>query len=140
MVAHVNELGRHLEPTLRRFGVVKAAVYGSEAGGEATPESEFDLLVEFGPGRSLFDLSGPRQEFAEILRSKPASSPTNPSSKAQGTQSPSADSDLMTRDHRIALSDIVEPIDRILATPVAHPAVVLHSARARPRFAAKANP
>ena len=67
MVKPVQELKRQLEPTLRRYGVVKAAVYGSAARGQATPESDLDLLVEFEPGRSLFDLSGLRLELNDLL-------------------------------------------------------------------------
>jgi predicted nucleotidyltransferase len=67
MVAPVQVLKKQIEPTLRRFGVVKAAVFGSAARGEATPQSDLDLLVEFEPGRTLLDLSGLRIELGELL-------------------------------------------------------------------------
>ena len=42
-------------PELRRLGVSRLALFGSYVLGEATPESDVDLLVEFGPGRKSFD-------------------------------------------------------------------------------------
>jgi predicted nucleotidyltransferase len=42
-------------------------VFGSAARGEATPQSDLDLLVEFEPGRTLLDLSGLRIELGELL-------------------------------------------------------------------------
>jgi predicted nucleotidyltransferase len=38
-----------------RRGVRKVWVFGSVARGEANPDSDVDFLVEFEPGRSLFD-------------------------------------------------------------------------------------
>ncbi|MHB8289403.1 MAG: nucleotidyltransferase family protein [Acidimicrobiales bacterium] len=40
----------------RRHGARNVRVFGSVARGEATAGSDVDLLVDFGPGRSLFDL------------------------------------------------------------------------------------
>jgi len=54
-------------PTLRRYGVRRAAVFGSYARGQQTVESDLDILVEFESGRSLFDLSGLRIELSDIL-------------------------------------------------------------------------
>jgi predicted nucleotidyltransferase len=67
MVAPVHELRGQIEPTLRRFGVVHAAVFGSTARGEATSTSDLDLLVEFEPGHTLLDLSGLRLELESLL-------------------------------------------------------------------------
>ncbi len=39
-----------------RHGVINVRVFGSVARGEATADSDLDLLVNMAPGRSLFDL------------------------------------------------------------------------------------
>ncbi len=41
-----------LRKLLLQHGVIKASVFGSYARGEATPESDLDLLVELGDSRS----------------------------------------------------------------------------------------
>jgi predicted nucleotidyltransferase len=43
-----------LTPELRRLGVSRLALFGSYVRGEATPDSDVDLLVEFEPGRKSF--------------------------------------------------------------------------------------
>lgn len=40
---------------LREMGVRRLALFGSHARGEATPDSDVDLLVEFEPGRKSFE-------------------------------------------------------------------------------------
>ena len=40
---------------VRRLGVRSLMLFGSYARGEATPESDLDFLVEYEPGRGLFD-------------------------------------------------------------------------------------
>jgi predicted nucleotidyltransferase len=52
---------------LQRFGVTKAALFGSIVRGEATENSDIDLLVDFEPGRSLLDLAGLKIELENIL-------------------------------------------------------------------------
>ena len=44
-------------------------LYGSEARGEATPESDIDILLEFPPGidPDLFELGGMQQELSDIF-------------------------------------------------------------------------
>jgi len=40
---------------VRALGVVRLALFGSVLRGEASPESDVDLLVEFAPGKKSFD-------------------------------------------------------------------------------------
>ncbi len=44
-----------LRAVLKKHGVVKASVFGSYARGEARPDSDLDLLVDYSDGVSLFD-------------------------------------------------------------------------------------
>lgn len=52
---------------LRKYGVVRAGVFGSFVRGAQRPSSDVDFLVEFEPGRSLLDLSGLRLDLIEAL-------------------------------------------------------------------------
>ncbi len=52
---------------LRAMGVKSLAVFGSVARGEARPDSDVDLLVEFDRPVSLFDLGGLQQRLCELL-------------------------------------------------------------------------
>jgi len=47
--------------------VVRAGVFGSRARGDTGPTSDLDLLVEFEPGRSLFDLTGLQLDLSDLL-------------------------------------------------------------------------
>lgn len=47
-------LRKHRDELRKRFGVKSLAVFGSVARGEAGPESDVDILVEF-EGRATFD-------------------------------------------------------------------------------------
>ena len=67
MVAPVDEIRRKIEPTLRRYGVVRAALFGSAARGEARATSDLDFLVELEDGRSLLDLVGLQLELSDVL-------------------------------------------------------------------------
>lgn len=58
---------RGIFETARKRGVSKVRVFGSVARGEATANSDLDLLVDLQPGRTLLDLAGFRREVAELL-------------------------------------------------------------------------
>lgn len=46
---------REVLAAAQRHGAVNVRVFGSVARGDATPQSDVDLLVEWEPGRSLLD-------------------------------------------------------------------------------------
>ncbi len=61
--AGVTERVRSVEPRIRDLGVRRLALFGSVLRGEARPDSDIDLLVEFRPGEknaarffALYDL------------------------------------------------------------------------------------
>ena len=53
----------------RRYGVKKLGLFGSAARGELTPESDIDLMVEFGPASkvTLWDLPKLQDEFSALF-------------------------------------------------------------------------
>ena len=53
-----------------KYGARNVRVFGSVARGEDREDSDVDFLVEFEPGRSLFDQSGLVQELEELLGRK----------------------------------------------------------------------
>jgi hypothetical protein len=50
-----------------QHGARNVQVFGSLARGEATPESDLDLLVTLEPGRSLLDLIAIKQDLEDLL-------------------------------------------------------------------------
>ena len=50
-----------------KYGARNVRVFGSVARGEADEQSDFDLLVEFEPNRSLLDHAGLWVELQELL-------------------------------------------------------------------------
>jgi predicted nucleotidyltransferase len=50
-----------------RHGAHSVRVFGSVLRGRAGPESDIDLLVRFGEGRSLFDHVGLIQDLEDLL-------------------------------------------------------------------------
>lgn len=69
-VNQVDEIKELIITMLRQHGVKKAALFGSIVRGEATEESDVDLLIEFEGRKSLLDLAGLKIELQELLRKK----------------------------------------------------------------------
>ncbi len=57
---------------LRKYGVVRAGVFGSYARGEQNAKSDIDLLIKIRPHLkfSLLDLVGAEQELEKTLKKK----------------------------------------------------------------------
>jgi predicted nucleotidyltransferase len=58
---------RRLLDAAERHGVGHLRAFGSLARGEATADSDVDLLVDLKPGHTLLDLAAFRREAGEIL-------------------------------------------------------------------------
>ena len=59
------EITKKLKPIFQRYPVKRAALFGSYARGEHTPDSDVDILVEFtirSPGLMFFSLLGDLSE------------------------------------------------------------------------------
>ncbi len=70
MKVEINDIKIAIGDTLQKYGVTRAALFGSIVRGEETEESDIDILVEFEPGRSLLDLAGLKIELERILNRK----------------------------------------------------------------------
>lgn len=66
----IDEIKKMLIEVLKKHGVKKAALFGSIVRGEATGESDIDLLIEFEGRKSLLDLAGLKLDLQELLRRK----------------------------------------------------------------------
>ena len=51
----------------RRYGASDIRLFGSVARGDATDDSDLDLIVRFEPGRSLLDHGGLLMDLQELL-------------------------------------------------------------------------
>jgi len=63
----IQEIRAKVIPVFNRHGVVRAALFGSQARGEATKKSDLDFLVEFGGEKTLLDLAALQMELEEVL-------------------------------------------------------------------------
>ena len=66
----IAEIKSKITNPARRYGIEKAYLFGSYARGEAERESDIDICIEKGKLRTLFELSGFRQDLEETLGNK----------------------------------------------------------------------
>ena len=59
-----------LKKTLKKYGVVRAAIFGSYARGDIGQASDLDLLVDYKDGMNLFDVIDLREELEVALGRK----------------------------------------------------------------------
>lgn len=63
----VEEIRQTVLPVLHRYGVTKAAVFGSAVRGQLRPESDIDILVRIGEDISLLGFVGLKLDLEEAL-------------------------------------------------------------------------
>ncbi len=61
------EIYEKITNELNKQGAKKIAVFGSYARGEAKPDSDIDVLVEFSPRKSLLEFVRIERELSEAL-------------------------------------------------------------------------
>jgi len=67
MNSSVEEIRQTVLPILHRYGVTKAAVFGSAVRGQLRPESDIDILVRVGEDISLLDFVGLKLDLEQAL-------------------------------------------------------------------------
>ena len=63
----IEEIKNKITVPARQYGIKKAYLFGSYARGEAALGSDIDLCIEKGKIRTLFELSGFRQDLIETF-------------------------------------------------------------------------
>ncbi len=66
----IEEIKEKAVPILRSAGARKAALFGSYARGEETPESDVDILADFPIDTNLFRIGGVQYQLQEALGRK----------------------------------------------------------------------
>jgi len=64
----LEQLKAKVAPILKKYGVIRAGVFGSFARGEAKKNSDIDFLIRFSRRTSLFDLGGLKIDLEEKLK------------------------------------------------------------------------
>jgi uncharacterized protein len=57
-------------PELKKAGVLRSAIFGSFARGDAGPESDVDILIDFPEDKTLFDLMDLEENLRSVLGRK----------------------------------------------------------------------
>jgi len=66
----VEEIKNKIRPTLKKYKVKKAGIFGSVVRGETRQDSDIDILVEIDERMSLLDFVGLKLELENILGRK----------------------------------------------------------------------
>ncbi len=66
----IHEIQKKVSPILRKYGITRAAVFGSVARGEDTSQSDVDILVSLGRPMGLFTFMKMERELGEALGRK----------------------------------------------------------------------
>ncbi len=70
MSQEIQDIQYKIAPILKKYGVVKAGVFGSYARGESHENSDIDLLVVFDKKTNYFDYMVLKDELEDSLGSK----------------------------------------------------------------------
>ena len=54
----INQIKEIIKPIAKKYGLEAVYLFGSQARGEASPESDYDFYVKRGKMKDLFELSG----------------------------------------------------------------------------------
>ena len=63
----ISEIKNRIMPVLKKYGIKKAALFGSIVKGQNTEDSDIDILVEMPETATLLDLAELKIELEEIL-------------------------------------------------------------------------
>ncbi|HZX12618.1 MAG TPA: nucleotidyltransferase family protein [Candidatus Nanoarchaeia archaeon] len=70
MNEEIKEIRRKVVPILKKYGVVKAGIFGSYARGEQKKRSDVDILIKFKRAKSLLEVVGLELELKKKIRRK----------------------------------------------------------------------
>ena len=68
MNEELKEIRRKVVPILKKYGVVKAGIFGSYARGEQKKRSDVDILIKFKRAKSLLEVVGLELELKKKIR------------------------------------------------------------------------
>lgn len=67
MTQELADITERIRPILQNSAVQRAAIFGSYARGEQTPESDVDILVEHADSATLFDVANLQEQLERAL-------------------------------------------------------------------------
>ena len=68
MNEEIKEIRRKVVPILKKYGVVKAGIFGSYARGEQKKRSDVDILIKFKRAKSLLEAVGFEIDLKKKIR------------------------------------------------------------------------